>query len=73
MDDTIPFKICTNCGRIWDFQSEFLDDPNIVFIGYQPHFEDPLLAFLLFNHRECGTTLNVRISSLQHPETEPVL
>ncbi len=69
MDDIIPFKTCTKCGAEWDFQSDFLSDPNIVFIGYQPHFEDSELAFFLFNHRECGTTLNVRFASLKNLES----
>ncbi|HKJ67321.1 MAG TPA: hypothetical protein VKA68_05150 [bacterium] len=73
MDDTLPFKICTKCGNLWDSQSDFLDDPDVVFVGYQPHFEDARLAFFLFNHLRCGTTLNVRISSFHLPEIEPLL
>ncbi len=52
------FKICKKCGQKWSDRRSFLNDTNIVLIGYQAHFEKLTLGFLLFNH-SCKTTLSL--------------
>ncbi len=52
------FKICKNCGQKWPDRRSFLNDTNIVLIGYQAHFEELTLGLLLFNH-SCKTTLSL--------------
>jgi len=52
------FKQCTSCGCKWDSRSSFLNDKNIILIGYQADFEDLTLGLFLFNHT-CKTTLGL--------------
>lgn len=52
-----PIKVCKFCDHPWSNRGEFLDDPNLEFIGYQSFVHDGVLGLFLFNHHPCGTTL----------------
>jgi hypothetical protein len=52
------FKTCS-CGRSWTSREEFLADPEIALVGYQPNFQHLELGLILFNHGSCQSTLGV--------------
>ena len=54
-----PFKTCTVCGATWRTRDAFLDDPDIIIVGYQPHFKALTEGLFLFNH-SCGGTLSIK-------------
>ena len=54
----LPFKRCSKCGDLWPRTTDFLADPMVLFLGYQPSW-DELLGLFLFNHARCGTTLSI--------------
>jgi G:T-mismatch repair DNA endonuclease (very short patch repair protein) len=49
------FKGCSICNKVWKNRDGFLDDPDIVIVGYQVHFEDLTEGLFLFNHTCRGT------------------
>lgn len=55
------FHKCSSCKKIWRTRSGFLDDPDLVVIGYQENYPKPGQGFFLFNHK-CGTTTSVSVS-----------
>ncbi|MBW2527864.1 MAG: hypothetical protein JRI23_27025 [Deltaproteobacteria bacterium] len=57
------FKTCSSCGHRWPTRQSFLDDPEIVMIGYQSFMPDPELGMFMFNHA-CGTTLTLQAIQL---------
>jgi len=67
------FKRCSKCGWDWASRKEFLGDPGIELVGYQPHFEDQELGFFLFTHTRCGTTLNLPVEPLRDLYGGPVI
>ena len=58
VDRTAVCKQCTTCGFEWATREHFLEDPNIVTIGYQVNFHELEAGIFLFNH-SCGTTLGI--------------
>jgi len=54
------FKICPCCKKKWESRSDFLDDPDIIPVGYQVHFKELTAGFFLFNH-SCKTTMSVQV------------
>ena len=56
------FKQCSMCKDEWASRDDFLADPNILYLGYQIHFEDLEIGWLMFNH-SCGTTLAFPVST----------
>ena len=52
------FKLCKNCGQKWVTREDFLNDTDIILVGYQAHFEELTLGLFLFNHI-CKTTLSL--------------
>ena len=52
------FKECKVCGFVWKNRDDFLSDPNIETVGYQPHFRNFVTGNFLFNHT-CKTTLAI--------------
>jgi hypothetical protein len=52
------FKTCNVCGKTWHSMDDFINDPEIVTIGYQVNFNSLDLGFFLFNH-SCKTTLAI--------------
>jgi hypothetical protein len=56
---TSMFKTCTFCNEQWPSRNNFLNDNNIIIIGYQASFDEQRPGIFLFNH-SCKTTLSVR-------------
>lgn len=59
----MEFKTCSTCHCIWAKREDFIKNPGIKLIGYQPYFEEPDKGLFLFNHIEpsCGTTLALQV------------
>lgn len=57
--NTRPFKICTICKAVWQTRDNFLDDPDVFIVGYQPHFNLLTEGLFLFNH-SCRGTLSIK-------------
>ncbi|MDP3980654.1 MAG: hypothetical protein Q8Q33_04485 [Chlamydiota bacterium] len=53
------FKKCPSCGHDWDCRDAFLNDPNVLILGYQVNFSKLEAGTFLFNH-SCKTTLALR-------------
>jgi len=65
------FKICPGCGHEWSSRADFLEDPNIVPVGYQVHFKELTAGIFLFNH-SCKTTLSVQVDGFTDLYDGPV-
>jgi hypothetical protein len=52
------FKECSYCDKRWSDRSQFLNDPDIVIVGYQVHFNDLDKGLFLFEH-VCGNSLGI--------------
>ncbi len=50
------FKKCNTCKHIWETRRDFIDDENIVLIGYQANFMNLEAGHLYFNHN-CKNTI----------------
>jgi hypothetical protein len=61
MSETEPFKVCTNCGEVWQDRDIFLTDPDLHLEGYQVNFMALGEGLFLFTHRteECGSTIAI--------------
>jgi len=59
MREENPFKVCTNCEKVWQTRDEFLSDPDVELEGYQVNFVALEEGLFLFTHRvkECDSTL----------------
>lgn len=59
MSEEQPFKVCTNCGYVWQDRETFLSDPSLHLDGYQVNFIDLEEGLFLFTHtiEECGSTI----------------
>jgi len=68
---TAAFKHCTTCGFGWPTREHFLEDPNLVIIGYQVSFEELEAGIFLFNH-SCGTTLAIRAHNFKNLYDGPI-
>lgn len=56
------FKTCSMCGFAWKDQVSFLNDANVLIIGYQACFANPKRGLFFFNHSCHGTfTLAVHV------------
>jgi len=69
-DDSV-FKCCSACDAVWMTRDDFLSDPKITLVGYQPHFENLVAGLFLFNH-SCQTTLAVPASAFRDLYQGPV-
>ena len=54
------FQACPNCGKKWQFRSDFIYDPEIEIIGYQVHYNKPEKGFFLFRH-SCQGLISARV------------
>jgi len=66
-----PFKTCTICRTVWPSRNDFLDDPDIFIVGYQPHFKALTEGLFLFNHT-CRGTLSIRAGEFEDLYSGPV-
>jgi len=64
-------KECASCGNGWSTREEFLEDPDIILIGYQAHFEELTSGLFLFNH-VCGNTLALFTEQFTDIYTGPI-
>jgi hypothetical protein len=53
------FKKCPNCGFLWETRDSFLEDPEVMIIGYQASFKELTTGLLYFNHA-CNGTLTIK-------------
>jgi hypothetical protein len=58
-EDMKLFKTCSGCKTPWFSRDEFLQDSNIVLVGYQVNFGDRVLGYFLFNHALCQSTIGI--------------
>ena len=49
------FKRCTCCGKEWNSRYDFINDIDIIYIGYQAHFKKRMSGLFYFNHSCKGT------------------
>ena len=57
-------KKCTMCNHKWYSRNDFLNDHNVIFVGYQVNFSNPEKGVFLFNH-SCKRTMAIPISSFR--------
>ena len=58
-----PFKICNMCEKKWNTENDFIEDPNLVIIGYMSNLKKIYQGLFLFNHEieGCGSTLAIKV------------
>lgn len=66
------FKQCTMCEHPWDSRQRFLEDPEVVVVGYQSYLPDPDLGLFLFNHLSCETTLALEATAFSDLYSGPI-
>lgn len=61
------FAQCVMCKGFWEDLDAFLHDKDLVFSGYQPHFDSPDKGCFVFWHNkaDCGTSFLVRVSQFK--------
>lgn len=52
------------CNHKWYSRNDFLNDHNVIFVGYQVNFSNPEKGVFLFNH-SCKRTMAIPISSFR--------
>ena len=69
-----PFKKCSMCKTVWTSRDDFLNDPAIEMIGYQPDFENLEIGLFYFNHNrsDCHTTLSFQVNEFSDMYDGPV-
>ena len=57
------FKKCSKCAVGWEDLRQFLEDPNVVYLGYQSADKTPTDGLFLFNHlkNNCQTTMTIKV------------
>ncbi len=57
------FKLCSRCKTEWNSRDDFLNDPNIVMIGFMANNDNYKRGAYLFNHKlpddSCNTTIGL--------------
>jgi len=71
MDTEDNFRICTCCGFEWKSRDDFVDDNNIVIIGYQARLKALTAGIFLFNH-SCKGTLGLEVSAFEDLYDGPI-
>lgn len=59
------FKACPMCQKVWATRNIFLDDPELLFDGYQPDFGILDDGHFYFTHdtEECGSTMTLEVNT----------
>jgi hypothetical protein len=62
------YKTCRVCNATWWSQEQFLSDPELHLIGYQPYFLRADHGLFLFMHqvKHCRTTLSLPVAEFSH-------
>lgn len=57
------FKTCPMCKKEWKSREIFLDDQELIFIGYQANLGLPEEGLFYFTHEieECGSTMAIKV------------
>ncbi len=57
------FKTCPMCAKIWVYRDTFLDDPELIFNGYQADLGTPEDGIFFFTHEapSCGSTIALKV------------
>jgi hypothetical protein len=66
------FKGCSYCKLNWMSRDDFLSDPDIKLIGYQPHYKNMEEGLFLFNHLGCNSTLSIVSQKFRDLYTGPL-
>jgi len=65
------FKRCS-CGSEWKTLDEFISDKNLTLSRYQVNFKNIDLGILLFNHKDCGSTIGVNAYKFKELHSGPI-
>ena len=60
------FKKCGACGKIWNTVDEFIHDPRVKVLWLQIIPGIPDANCIIFEHRDCGSTVSVLTPKLRH-------
>lgn len=71
MPQTKPFKTCPLCKKSWETRADFLDDQDVVIVGYQVHFEALSEGLFLFNH-SCDATMTLKAGAFRDLYSGPI-
>ena len=58
------FKTCLLCNTSWYTVDDFIRDPEVDIIGYQPHPAKTGAGLFIFGHRHCNSSISVRLDAL---------
>lgn len=65
------FRTCSKCGFEWKSRQQFINDSEIVIIGYQANHVDLVPGFFYFNH-SCKGTLTIRANAFEDLYDGPI-
>ncbi len=67
------FKQCPCCNKTWQTQKDFVDDDNIVLVGYKADFEKLQFGLFFFNHKDnnCGSTITINTLEFENLYSGP--
>ena len=67
------FKICSGCEHVWETREDFINDENVLYIGYQANFSHLEAGFFLFNHdTTCRSTIALEVKKFRDLYDGPV-
>ena len=70
-DTETLFRTCPKCGFEWRSRDQFINDPNIMIIGYQLNYVEFVAGFFYFNH-SCKDTFTIRANVFENLYNSPV-
>jgi hypothetical protein len=71
MNENGRFKICPNCGHVWENREKFLKDDDVTLVGYQVQFKVLTAGMFLFNH-SCRGTMALEVSAFEDLYDGPI-
>lgn len=67
------FKTCSGCEYIWKTREDFLNDKNVLYLGYQVNFTHLEAGYFLFNHDTiCRSTIALKVEKFRDLYNGPV-
>jgi hypothetical protein len=67
-----PFTICNTCSQHWETITDFIEDPEIVLLGYQADFLKVKDGVFLFAHGTCTNTLALKVYHFKYLVDGPI-
>jgi hypothetical protein len=67
------FRYCPVCSVLWTWQSQFLSDPEVRFLGFRPAATPESLCLMLFNHSPCDTRMAFALETFAELTAVPIL